>query len=266
VENLESRVQARTAVLEAVAVQAQDAERAKAQFVADVSHELRTPLTNIGLYLDLLELGPDNRHQDYFHTMRRETERLGGLIEQLLTISRLDADQFKLQFKTVQLNNLLISLVTDRQMMAQKKGLAIDLEIDDNLPVAQADPQYLNQVMTNLLTNAMNYTPEGGRILVRSELCADQDIPGVCFAIEDTGPGIPLTEQADIFSRFYRGSAGKNSGVSGTGLGLSISREIINQHHGTIKVSSSANQGTSFTVWIPASDYDNYLQTSWRNM
>lgn len=251
VESLESRVQARTAVLEAVAMQAQEAERAKAQFVADVSHELRTPLTNIGLYLDLLEHGPDNRYHEYFNTMRRETDRLKGLIEQLLDISRLDAEQVDLQMDRVQVNHLLKSLVADRKMLAQQRGLDLVLKVEDNLPEVTADPHYLVQVMTNLLTNAMNYTPTGGKIRIASFKHSIQHRKGISFSIEDTGPGIPADEQAEIFNRFYRGTAGKNSGVSGTGLGLAISQEIIKQHHGTIILTSEPGSGTTFTVWLP---------------
>jgi signal transduction histidine kinase len=251
VESLESRVKARTAVLEAVALQAQEAERAKAQFVADVSHELRTPLTNIGLYLDLLEFGPGDRYQEYFQTMRRETERLKGLIEQLLAISRLDAEQVELHLENVQINNLLNTLVNDRIMMANKQGLDLIFEMQNDLPVIVADPQYIIQVMTNILTNAMNYTPKGGKITITSQTLDHEDCPGVSFSISDTGPGIPEEEQAEIFNRFYRGSTGRNSGVSGTGLGLSISRDIIKQHHGNIMLSSEPGKGTTFSVWLP---------------
>ncbi|MBN1265349.1 MAG: GAF domain-containing protein [Anaerolineales bacterium] len=251
VESLESRVKARTAVLEAVALQAQEAERAKVQFVADVSHELRTPLTNIGLYLDLLEFGPGDRYQEYFHTMRRETERLKGLIEQLLAISRLDAEQVELHMQDVQINSLLDTLVNDRIMMANKKGLDLIFDMQENLPEVQADPQYLIQVMTNILTNAMNYTPSGGKITILSRTQIMGKRKGVSFSIRDTGPGIPASEQSEIFNRFYRGSIGKSSGVSGTGLGLSISKDIISQHHGTIMLNSETGEGTTFTVWLP---------------
>jgi len=254
VESLESRVKARTAVLETVALQAQEAERAKAQFVADVSHELRTPLTNIGLYLDLLEFGPGDRFQEYFHTMRRETERLKDLIEQLLAISRLDSEQVELFMQDVQINALLNTLVNDRIMMANKKGLDLIFEMEEDLPEVLADPQYLIQVMTNILTNAMNYTPSGGKITITSEKLTLKGSSGVAFSIKDTGPGIPTSEQENIFNRFYRGSIGKSSGVSGTGLGLSISKDIINQHHGTILLDSETDKGTTFTVWLPFAD------------
>jgi len=251
VESLESRVKARTAVLEAVALQAQEAEKAKAQFVADVSHELRTPLTNIGLYLDLLEFGPGERYQEYFQTMRRETERLKDLIEQLLAISRLDSDQVELQMQEVHVNALLETLVNDRIMMANKKGLDLIFEMGEALPAVLADSQYLTQVMTNILTNAMNYTPTGGKITVVSSAMDHEGRAGTAFSISDTGPGIPETEQPEIFNRFYRGSTGRSSGVSGTGLGLSISRDIVKQHHGTIMLESKPGKGTTFTIWLP---------------
>jgi len=251
VDNLESRVQARTAVLESVALQAREAERAKAEFVADVSHELRTPLTNIGLYLDLLEIGPEERQGEYFETMRRETERLRILIEQLLSISRLDSEQVEIKPIPVDINSLIEMLVRDRKHMAQQRGLILNLDITEEPLFIEADPQYIVQVMTNLLTNAMNYTPQGGYITLTSESRSRNKIDGICFAIHDSGPGIDEKEQVIIFNRFFRGVTGKNSGVSGTGLGLAISKEIVEQHNGDITLISSAESGTTFIVWLP---------------
>ena len=251
VDNLESRVQARTAVLEAVALQAHEAERAKATFVADVSHELRTPLTNIGLYLDLLEIGPDERQGEYFETMRRETERLRILIEQLLAISRLDSEQVEIKPAPVDINSLIEMLVRDRKHMAQQRNLTLNLHLANETLFIEADPQYVVQVMTNLLTNAMNYTTQGGQITLTSERASHEEIPGISFSIHDSGPGIDEEEQLNIFNRFFRGVSGKQSGVSGTGLGLAISKEIVEQHNGNITLSSSADSGTNFTVWLP---------------
>jgi signal transduction histidine kinase len=227
------------------------AERVKAQFVADVSHELRTPLTNIGLYLELLELSEDARRSEYMATLRRETERLGRLIEQLLAMSHLDTGQVQLRPQPTNLNSLLQVLIGDRSRMIARRGLRLELHPEPDLPDVQADPQYIMQVLTNLLSNATNYTPKGGRISLET---ATQELEGelwVTFTVRDTGPGIPPDEVEHIFDRFYRGSHARTSGVSGTGLGLPISKEIVERHGGRISLETQPGQGATFTVWLP---------------
>lgn len=254
VETLEARVRERTALLEKAVEQAQTAERAKTQFVADVSHELRTPLTNIGLYLDLLELGTHERWGDYMATLRRETARLAGLIEQLLAISQLDTGQIQLKVQPVDVNALMRVLIGDRERLITAKGLTLDLRAEPALPMAKGDPRYIMQVLANLLTNAMNYTPTGGKITLTTQRRQWRQRPWVTLSVADTGPGIPPEEQRKIFDRFYRGLAGRASGVAGTGLGLPICKEIIDRHGGRIELHSRVGQGALFTVWLPAAD------------
>jgi signal transduction histidine kinase len=251
VEELEARVRERTAQLEQVLEQAVAAERVKAQFVADVSHELRTPLTNIGLYLDLLELSQDARRGEYMATLRRETDRLGRLIEQLLSMSHLDTGQAELRLVPTDLNALVKVLIGDRARLIGRKGLKLELLPEPGLPLVQADPQYLMQVMTNLVSNAVNYTPGGGRISLLTGR-ADWERAGYAtLTVRDTGPGIPEEEQAHIFDRFYRGVAARAGGVAGTGLGLAISRDIMIRHGGRLTIHSVPGAGSSFTLWLP---------------
>jgi signal transduction histidine kinase len=251
VEELEARVRERTAQLEQVLEQAVAAERVKAQFVADVSHELRTPLTNIGLYLDLLELSHDDRREEYMATLRRETDRLGRLIEQLLSMSHLDTGQAELRPVPTDLNALLKVLVGDRARLIGRKGLKLELLPEPGLPLVQADPQYLMQVMTNLLSNAVNYTSAGGRITLVTAVGTWDGQGYATLTVRDTGPGIPDEEQQHIFDRFYRGVAARASGVAGTGLGLAISRDIMIRHGGRLTVHSVVGNGSSFTLWLP---------------
>ncbi|HSR47627.1 MAG TPA: GAF domain-containing protein [Anaerolineales bacterium] len=250
-ETLEGRVRERTAQLEQVLEQALAAERVKAQFVADVSHELRTPLTNIGLYLDLLDLSDDGRRNEYMATLRRETDRLGRLIDQLLAMSHLDTGQAELRLVETDLNALVKVLLGDRARMIARKGLKLEMKPDPELPLVEADPQYLMQVMTNLLSNAVNYTPEGGRITIETSLANWQDSIYATLTVRDTGQGIPDEEQQHVFERFYRGLGARASGVSGTGLGLAISREIMNRHGGRLTLYSRAGAGAAFTIWLP---------------
>jgi signal transduction histidine kinase len=255
VDTLEARVKERTAQLEKVVEQAWNAERAKAQFVADVSHELRTPLTNIGLYLDLLEIGAEDRYPEYMATLRRETDRLANLIEQMLAISSLDTNRVELKFQKTDVNSLLQVLVGDRSRMITMKGLNLELGLADHLPEAHADPQHLMQVMTNLLSNAVNYTPPGGTIRLETKSQEWNGRRWVTFSVSDTGPGIPDNEKDRIFDRFFRGLVARAAGTPGTGLGLSISKEIIDRHNGRLTFTSQPGRGTTFGVWLPESTH-----------
>jgi signal transduction histidine kinase len=254
VTTLEARVRERTLQLEEALERAQEAERAKSLFVADVSHELRTPLTNIGLYLDLLEIGSEERRSDYMATLRRETERLGTLIEQLLTISNLDAQQSSLNLRAVDLNELTQVLLGDRERLILSRGLVLETSLQPDLPPVLADPRLLMQVMTNLLSNAAQYTPSGGKILIRTTAAERDGSAFAAFSVRDTGPGVPRGEQERIFDRFFRGTTGRSSGAAGTGLGLAIAREVMGQHHGEITLSSEPGQGAEFTAWIPIAE------------
>jgi signal transduction histidine kinase len=251
VVNLEGQIGKRTRELEQALELAQAADHAKAQFVEDVSHELRTPLTNIGLYLDLIEMGDDERREDYMITLRREMDRLGTLIQQLLNISHLDTGQVELESVPTDINSLVQMLVVDRARMVSKKGLDLNVMTGDDLPLVNADPQLIIQAMTNLLTNAMNYTPSGGKITIATQLSKWKGQSWITIDVIDTGPGISESEKKRLFDRFYRGLVGRASGIPGTGLGLSISTEIVERHGGRIVVVSKSGEGTTFTIWLP---------------
>lgn len=253
VATLEARVRERTAKIEEILGEAKAAERAKAQFVADVSHELRTPLTNIGLYLDLLEVGEQAREHEYMATLRRETERLANLIDQLLNLSRLDTDQIEMQIAVVDFNQVVRQLLDDRKLLMEAKELTLDIDLDPSAPQVAADAKFLSQVISNLLSNAMNYTPEGGLISIRTETEQLAGHKWLKFEVSDTGPGIPADEQPHIFERFFRGQAGRASGVAGTGLGLAICEEIVKRINGTLALASSGPDGSTFVVRLPAS-------------
>ena len=231
-----------------------EVDRLKSQFVSDVSHELRTPLTNIRLYLDLLERVKDkDRVTRYLETLSRESDRLANLIDDLLSLSRLDVGATPLQPKPVDVNQLLDSLASDRTSLASQQGLTLEIEMDESLPVISGDERLLGQIFTNLLTNAMNYTDEGGKITIRSRRAAHESRPGVIVEVEDTGLGIAPKEQADIFKRFFRGDASRSTGAPGTGLGLAICEEIAQRHGGFISVKSEGvpGEGSCFAVWLP---------------
>jgi signal transduction histidine kinase/GTP-sensing pleiotropic transcriptional regulator CodY len=229
-------------------------DRMKSQFVSDVSHELRTPLTNMTIYLDLLANTNDpEKRRTHLDTLSRETSRLANLIEDLLTISRLEAGKVEINLRPFQINQLVRDLAFDRAMMADSRRLALQCEIMENLPPASGDERLLNQAISNLLTNAINYTPAGGSIYLKTAFV--QSSGGeACVTVEvsDDGVGILPEEIEHIFERFYRGSASKQTKAPGTGLGLPISKEIVERFGGKITVQSMPGKGSKFTVWLPA--------------
>jgi signal transduction histidine kinase len=228
-------------------------DQMKTQFVSDVSHELRTPLTNLALYIDLLAnaIGGD-QNERYLATLRRETQRLTALIEDLLTISRLEAGRVEITIEPVDINRVITDLALDRMQMAANRALTLTYTVQPELPLALADTRLLTQVLSNLLTNALNYTPPGRSIHLQTCL---QDWAGstwVTAQVKDNGLGIPPEEMEHLFTRFYRGYAGQTSNAPGTGLGLAISKEIVNRLNGRITVESQLHEGSTFTVWLQA--------------
>jgi signal transduction histidine kinase len=229
-------------------------DRMKSQFVSDVSHELRTPLTNIRLYLDLLRATSDHeKTMRYLETMDRESGRLADLIDDLLSLSRLDAGTVSFFPAPTNLNDLLRALVEDRRALAGSRGLTLSLECDPELPRVLGDERLLTQVFTNLLTNALNYTLGGGTVTLRTRVQHDDGAAWVAAEVEDTGLGIPEEEQPLIFRRFFRGHASRETKAAGTGLGLAICKEIVERHSGRLEVRSEGipGRGSRFTVWLP---------------
>jgi PAS domain S-box-containing protein len=194
-----------------------EVERLKSQFVSDVSHELRTPLTNIRLYLDLLRGTTDRtKVERYLDTLSRESDRLAYLIDDLLSLSRLDAGAVTPDMRPVDVNRLLGSLVDDRRALATKRGLELTLEWEAGLPRARGDERLLSQVFTNLLTNAMNYTPDQGRITLRTH--SEDGAEGSWVAASRRQrAGDPAGRAADDLRSLLPRRASGTTGASGTG-------------------------------------------------
>ena len=252
-EDLEQRVAERTAQLQLANQHLQTLSRLKDEFVSNVSHELRTPLSNIKLYLYLLS----NKLEDgeaYLATLQRETGRLEHIIEDLLSLSHLDQRQETTSASSVDLNALMTQYVTDRLLLAQSHGLTLHLNKLPDLPPVWAEEGLLEQALSILMTNALNYTPGGGQIEVSTHSRKLEGKQWVGLSVRDNGLGIAPDEHEQLFQRFNRGKVGRESGVPGTGLGLAIVKEIVERHAGQVELDSAGipGQGTTITVWLPA--------------
>jgi signal transduction histidine kinase len=249
--DLEQTVAERTARLAEALEQAREADRLKTQFVADVSHELRTPLTNIRLYLELIGQASRERFEEYLKTLNRETERLVNLIEDLLTISRMDAGTHRPQPVSLDLNELARGLVADRKRLFDDRQIEVAFHPAEHLPRVMADERMLTQVLANLMTNAMSYTLPGGRVSITTGVTSEDGAEWVTLQVADTGLGIPANEASHVFERFFRGASSREMGTPGTGLGLSICKEILDRHNGRISFRSQSGEGSTFTIWLP---------------
>lgn len=256
-DELEQRVEERTVQLHEAMEQAQMADRAKSEFVSNVSHELRTPLTNIKLYFELVKRGRADKRTFYMDTVTREVLRLQHLIENLLNVSRLDLGRITPELSHIDVEELVSTLVIDRQKLFDERGLHLQaVPSPAKLPKVHADAKLLEEVLTNLLTNAYNYTPGGGQVWLKTALAEKDRESWITISVKDTGLGIAPEEQEHLFQRFYRGTAGTTNHVPGTGLGLAISKEILELHQGRITVESELGEGSTFTVWLPCNHDD----------
>ncbi|MBN1430035.1 MAG: PAS domain S-box protein [Anaerolineae bacterium] len=255
-EHLEELVEQRTAELKEANDRLLVLSRVKDEFVSNVSHELQTPISSLKLRQYLLENRPDQLHE-HLSVIKRETERLARTIEDLLQLSRLDQNRIDFRLGLVDFNTLASQYVADRQPIAANEGLTLSFHGEPELPGVMADTGLLGQALSILLTNAISYTPAGGRVSVATHTRQVDGRQWVGFSISDTGLGISPEEQTQLFTRFFRGKAGRESGVPGTGLGLSIVKQIIDRHSGSIEIESGRvpDHGTTFRVWIPIEDH-----------
>ncbi len=229
----------------------QELDKIKTDFVSSVSHELRTPMTSILGYLEMLAdghggaLAPEQLR--LLGIVDRNAQRLLVLIEELLIMSKVESGTFRLSLGPVEIGALL-----DGALQAVLPGLTgrdLDLQVDvaPDADTITGDAGQLDRVMINLLSNAMKFTPDGGRVSVS----AAREEEAIVIRVTDTGMGIPLADQPRIFERFFRSSATQHLAVPGTGLGLSITKAIVEEHGGRLSVSSQPGEGTQVTVWLP---------------
>jgi signal transduction histidine kinase len=225
-------------------------DRMRDAFVATVSHELRTPLTSISGFLEMMqeeeeELGESGKR--YLDVIRRSTNRLHALVEDLLMIAQIEARRVELQLGPVDVAELTSRAVEAARPAADDKGVALEV-VTDHPPMVQGDQNRLTQVIDNLVSNAVKFTNDGGTVSVS----ISADGADVRLVVADTGIGVPIDEQGQVFSRFFRASTATRLAIPGTGLGLAISRALVEQHGGTITFESQEGEGTQVVVILPS--------------
>ena len=228
-----------------------EVERMKSEFVSMVSHELRTPMTSIKGYIDLLHggmAGPINDSQKRFlQTVKNNADRLTILVNGLLDISRLDAGAVTLNLESVNPVDIINNVVAELQTRAAELGQKLDVLVHSPLPFVRADPHRIVQVLTNLVDNALKYTPSDGHVAIDA-----REVDGYLhFSIRDNGIGISSADQERLFGRFFRAERAIQSGASGAGLGLYITRSLVELHGGDIWVDSREDEGSTFTFSLP---------------
>jgi two-component system phosphate regulon sensor histidine kinase PhoR len=228
-------------------------ERVRRDFVANVSHEFKTPLTAIQGFAETLLAGasddPQNRSR-FLAIILEHSRRLARLTDDLLKLSKMDADRLELEIRRLSASQLIESCLETAQHRAAEKDIRISVNVAQHLPEIAGDRRLLAEVLQNLLDNATQYTMPGGQIMVSAETSDSE----VIFTVSDTGIGIPQADQPRIFERFYRVDVARSREVGGTGLGLAIARHLVEVHGGRIWVESEVGQGSQFHFSIPLFD------------
>jgi two-component system phosphate regulon sensor histidine kinase PhoR len=230
-----------------------EVERMKRDFVSSVSHELRTPLTSIKAFTATMlrdPTMPDPTRVEFLNIIDEESNRLADLIEDLLDISRIESGSLKIASESVQVAEVVQGVMAALAPLAEKKNLILTCAIEPDLPEVTGDAGKLQSVVTNLVNNALKFTPQNGSIQVHLGQKDEQ----IVLSVKDTGMGIPAESLDRIFDRFYRvNRPGKE--IQGTGLGLTIVKEIVNLHKGSITVRSEPDHGSEFIVALPVSQF-----------
>ena len=227
------------------------AEQQRKDFVANVSHELRTPLTNIKSYAETLADGvgelPPEMEQRFLGVILNESDRMTHILQDLLTLSRFDSGRSELRLTEFPFAQAVNDTYQAILMDAQNHAHTVELNLPDSLPQVRADRERVMQVMMNIVSNAIKYTPDGGRII----LSAGQNGDKVWMEVDDNGIGIPESDRGRIFERFYRVDKARSRQSGGTGLGLSIAQEIMKQHEGGLYLVDKAEPGLTIRMELP---------------
>lgn len=227
-------------------------DEARREFIANVSHELRTPLTNVKSYTETLidaagEL-PTDTEVKFLSVIAGETDRMTRIVKDLLTLSKLDCGKMDLHFHRFSMQHMVESVYNAMVLEAGNNGLELTLNIRGKMPDMNGDRERLEQVVINILSNAVKYTPSGGHIVLSA---ARWDEGHVMIRVKDDGMGIPKDDIPRLFERFYRVDKARSRAKGGSGLGLAIAKEMVEAHRGTIYLESQLDEGTTVTVVLP---------------
>jgi two-component system phosphate regulon sensor histidine kinase PhoR len=224
-------------------------EKIRQDFVANVSHELRTPLTTIKGYAETLLEGALKEEVafQFVQVIKRQSDRLTKIVEDLLALSKIELKEFQLKIEILPFPELVEDVLRYIQEAAEKKKISISLEIPTSLMV-KADRNYLEQILINLIDNAIKYGQEGGKITVSAVQRNQREVE---ISVSDNGIGIPQEDLPRIFERFYRVDKGRSQELGGTGLGLSIVKHLVQAHKGKVWAESSLGEGSTFYFTLP---------------
>ena len=219
------------------------------RLTSDVAHELRTPLMAMLVTVEAMQDGVLPADDEHFETVASEVRRLSRLVDAMLHLSRIENGKRQLKIETTDVAHLVRSLVSVQHQLFHERGL--HLRFDDKTSrhecYAEIDPDLIREAITNLLSNAMRYTPHGGWVVAS----VDTDRKDVVIAVRDTGIGIAEEDIPKVFSRFWRSDVSRERAAGGLGVGLAITKEIVDQHNGTIAIQSELGKGTTFTIRLP---------------
>jgi signal transduction histidine kinase len=225
----------------------------KDELVALVSHELRNPLSTIIAYTEMLLDDPDlvGDHRHLAAVIERHGTHMNGLVDDLLEMARLESGKISIDPRPVPLSRLVRESTDDRRSAADAKRLTLTVDVPRHLPVF-ADPARLRQVLDNLVSNAIKYTPAGGTVAIAARREEALEPPVTVVTVTDTGIGVPPEQYPHLFDRFFRASNAVSAGIKGTGLGLAITKAIIEAHAGSIAAAPAGpGGGTTFTLTLP---------------
>jgi signal transduction histidine kinase len=256
---LEKKVEERTHELALANERLKELDRMKSDFVSNVSHELRTPLTAIKGAADLMlreVAGPLTEKQTHYLTrVRSNTQHLAGLINDLLDLSKIESGRIEVKSSRVPLSGLVHEVVEALRPVAAEKVIALEATIRERSLLVWADRDKINQVLMNLIGNAIKFTPVHGRVTVSASRNGAESVQ---VSVSDTGPGVPPDEKEKIFAKFYQIAKVNGENSKGTGLGLAISKALVELHGGKIWVESAVNDGSTFFFTLPLSAPENF--------
>jgi two-component system phosphate regulon sensor histidine kinase PhoR len=228
-------------------------EKVRQDFVANVSHELRTPLTTIKGYAETLLEGAlqEKVAAQFVQIIKRHADRLSKIVEDLLTLSKIESKEFQLRSEDILLIEIIDDTIDLVKEAAERKAISIRKNDISPLLSVRADRGYLEQVLLNLFDNAIKYGREGGEIIISAIVEARGEIQ---VSMRDNGPGIPKEDLPRIFERFYRVDRGRSRELGGTGLGLSIVKHLVQAHGGRVWAESQLGEGATFYFTLPGSN------------